>query len=804
MKLTLSWLEDFVDLPTDDPSVIARAFESLGLEVDEMRAIEAQFSGVVIGKVETVGPHPDADNVRLCQVDIGSGELSEIVCGAWNFEAGATVPVAVPGAVLDGGFEIGRRKIRGVVSNGMICSEKELGLGDDAAGIMVLDEDYPDAPEMVGNDFAELLTLPDTYFEIAITANRPDCMSVVGLARELAAYFDVPLRAPSVDLDDGGQVAATSVTIEDVVACPRFIGRELRGVAVGPSPHWLRARLAAAGVRPISNVVDASNYVMIELGHPTHAFDLDRLGDTIIVRRANADEQIVTLDEVERTLIPDDIVVADASRSVAVAGVMGGADTEVHDGTTRLLIEAAYWDPPSILHTSKRLGLRSEASSRFERGMDPNFCRVAADRVAELLVGLAGAEVGGLADTYPTLIEPKQVRLPLAEIPRVLGIEFSSEVASQLLTRLQFDVAGSDPLVVTVPTRRPDVGRPVDLIEELARLHGFDAIPDSVATGPGGGLPAYDAALRMLRSVLVGAGYYEAMTFSFVGSQDLDALELPPDDPRRQGIKIVNPLREEEGVMRTTLLAGLLKSVANNVGRHIPDVALFEIGKVFIPGAGKLPEQPDRLGFVAVGARGGGWHRDSWHGDGESVDLYDATGVWELVAHELRLPNPSVRRAQAAPFHPERSAEALVNGTVVGVVGEIHPSVAARFGLKGRVVCGELELDLLLMERDLWTFTTPSPYPPVVFDLAFDVDDEVPANTLLRAVDAAAGPMLEIRDVFDVFAGAPLEEGRKSVAVRLTFRAPDRTLKEDEVSPIRREIVDAVASATGGSLRGEL
>ena len=464
MKFTLDWLSEFVDLPTKDPERIAEALESLGHEVEGWERIEPRFEGVVVGKVLTVDAHPNADKVRVTTVDVGE-EVLDIICGAWNFEAGAVVPVARPGAVLQGDFKITRREIRGVTSNGMICSESELEIGEDASGIMVLDHDYPAAADRLGDDFRALLPQDDVIFEVTITPNRPDCMSVYGLARELAALYDIPLAEP--DLDYPASDAATSVSIVDDAACPRFVGREVRGITIGPSPHQIRARLVAAGVRPISNVVDASNYAMIEFGHPTHAFDADRLGDVIVVRRAQEGEEITTLDDADRTLIAADIVVADASRPVAIAGVMGGASTEVVNETKNILVEAAYWDPPSILMTSKRLGLRSEASARFERGMDPEFCRFAADRVAQLLVEAADGTVAGLVDEYPAPPAPKTIDLTMDEVERVLGVRLESALVASLLRRLAFGVSGSDTLAVEVPTRRPDVNRPVDLIEEV-------------------------------------------------------------------------------------------------------------------------------------------------------------------------------------------------------------------------------------------------------------------------------------------------------------------------------------------------
>jgi len=795
MKFTLDWMREFVDLPTNDPDEITAALESLGHEVEGWESVAHRFEGVVIGKVLEVGPHPNADKVRLTKVDVGD-EVLDIVCGAWNFEAGAIVPVAKPGAVLQGDFEISQRKIRGVTSNGMICSESELEVGEDAAGIMVLDNDYPAAGERLGTDFSVLLPGEDIVFDVSITPNRPDCMSVYGLARELAAFYEIPLAYPDLTLPEG-EAPATSVTILDDVACPRFVGREVRGVTVGPSPHRIRARLAAAGVRPISNVVDAGNYAMIEFGHPTHAFDADRLGSTVVVRHASEGEHITTLDDLDRRLDTADIVVADGERPVAIAGVMGGADTEVGDTTTRVFIEAAYWNPPSVLLTSKRLGLRSEASARFERAVDPEFCRMAADRVAQLLVENAGGVVGGVVDEYPARPTQRTIQLPSGEVKRLLGVSIEPAMSASLLTRFGFGVTGDDPLSVTVPTRRPDVIRAADLIEEIARLYGYDNIPGRLRFGDGQGLPALQQRLRRLRSVLVGSGYYEILSFSFIGADDLDALLLSSNDPARVGIPVVNPLRDEEGVMRTTLIPGLLKAASANLSKRIDDVRLFDLGKVFLPGDGDIPDQPERLGFIAAGSAA-----PRWDAEGSGYDVYDATGLWELIRSEMDLDRAEVRAADRPPFHPGRSAEIVVDGDVIGIVGELHPDVAARHRIDGRAIIGEIDVAPLIAEPGAWQLDAPSNYPPQVFDLAFEVASEVPAAAILEAIDTAGGGLVETKRIFDVYEGAPIPEGRKSIAISLTVRAPDRTLSDVDVAPIRRAIVEAVESATGGSLRG--
>ncbi len=798
MKLTLSWLREFVDVPTDDPAAIAEVFESLGHEIEDWHVIEPSFRRVVIGEVLEVSPHPNADKVRLTKVNVGD-EVLDIVCGAWNFETGAIVPVAVPGATLAGDFEIERRNIRGVTSNGMICSEIELDLGEEAEGIMVLNDDYPHAVDMVGEPFADVIGLPDVYYEIEVTPDRPDCLSVYGLARDLAAFYETPLAAYGIGVEESGEPSSVTVTIDDAEACPRFAGRQVRNISVGLSPHWLRWRLIQAGVRPISNVVDASNYAMIEFGHPTHAFDVDRLGDTIVVRLAGEGETIVTLDDQERTLSASDIVVTDGTQTVAIGGVMGGAATEVDEGTTDVFIEAAYWNPPSILMTSKRLGLRSEASARFERGADPSFCHLGADRVAQLLTEIAGGSPApSPVDVNPGMITPWTVEYPLSETERILGLALDRATTTDLLTRLTFGVTGTDPLTVTVPTRRPDVRVPADLVEEIARLHGFDRIPNTVPQGPGGGLSYRERRLRLIRDIMVGAGFYQLIGFSFIGSADLDRLGLDEGHPARASIALVNPLNDTEGVMRTTLLPGLLKAASTAIARKNKTARLYEIGKVFLPGAGKLPDQPDRLAFMMAGERSGDWIADA-----TGYDLYDGTGVWSLLQDKLGLRNAELRQAFVAPFHPGRCAEIVLDDAVIGAVGEIHPSVSEAFGLSGRVVAAEFDLDDLLIERSPWQYEPPSVFPPVLFDLAFAVDGDVAASALIAAVREGAPGLLESVDVFDVFEGESIGEGRKSIAVRIHLRASDRTLTDEDVSPVRRAIVDSVVEATGGELRGK-
>ena len=798
MKVSLRWLSDYLDLPTDDPDQLAEAFGSLGHEVEGFEVLDLQFSGVVVGRVEEVVPHPNADKLRLCRVTTG-GDPQDIVCGAWNFEAGAIVPVSVPGSVLAGGLEVGVRALRGIESHGMICSAAELGLGEDHEGIMVLDPETE-----IGSPFADLVPLPDLVFDLSITPNRPDAMSLLGIARDLGAFYRIPVRVPESSLAEAGPDSQVKVTLEDPHGCPRYVGREVREIAVAPSPLWMQLRLRSTGVRPINNIVDITNYVLLETGQPLHGFDLDEVAnEEIIVRRARPGETLRTLDGVDRDLSEQDLVIADGERAVAFAGVMGGETSEVVESTKRVLIEAAHFDAPTVMFTAKRHELRTEASSRFERGVDPNLPGRAAVRAAAMMVDLAGGTaVSGCQDNYPEPIEPWTVDLPLGEIPRLLGIELDRATVVELLALIGFEAAGQDPLVVTVPTFRPDVRRTADVLEEVARIHGYDKIPETLPLGTGGGLSEAQLAERRVRSTMTGLGYSEAQSWSFVSNEDLDHLGLNPEDVRRQGIAVKNPLRDLEPLLRTTLLPGLLKSARFNTSYGADRVALFEIGKVFLAETSSLdariPHQPDRLAFVATGEFGPRQVSDHHR----VADVFTATATWRALADSLGLTETDLRQGEPDGYHPGRAADVFVDGAVVGSVGELHPSVVRSFGLEGRVAGGELALESLVTARGWWAFEEPSTYPPVVFDLAFDLDASVPAQALVRAITESAGDWLESAQVFDEFSGSQMEPGRKSVAVQLWFRAPDHTLTNEEVAPQRNLIISRVEDLLDARLRG--
>ena len=791
MKASLRWLNEFVELPTDDPGEIAEVLSNLGIEVETIETIEAGFGDVVVARVLDVAPHPNADRVRIATLDAG-GDPIEVVCGAWNFEAGATVAYAKVGAVLPGGFEVGEKAVRGVMSPGMICSEAELGLGDEADGILVLEDGHAEP----GADFAATLPYPDVVFDVSITPNRPDAMSIHGMGRDLAAFYDLEVRTPEISFDETGTTNAT-VHIEEPERCPRFTAREVEGVVVAPSPLWMRLRLRNAGVRPISNIVDISNYVMLEFGQPLHAFDLDRIAEEkIIVRPAAEGEVLRTLDGVERTLTSDDLLIAGIDQPLGLAGVMGGGDSEVSDTTSRVLIEVAHFEPTGVLLTGKRHAVRTEAVARFERGVDPELPPVASARAAMLIAEFGGGSVvGGFVDEYPNPVERVTVELPAAEAGRLLGVEIADVDQAAYLRRLGFEVAGDDPMTVLIPTFRPDVTRPADLVEEIARVHGYNEIPSRLPIGPGGGLSAGQKAVRAVRAIMVGAGFFEIMSFDFLGIGEIEALDLAPDDLRRDPVRIRNPLNEEQEYLRTTLLPGLLSGLRRTAQRNRPDAALFEIGSVFRRGGGELPDQPHHLGFVATGRRSG-LSRET----AGMFDAFDALGVIEVLADSMGI-RARIEQSEVPGLHPGRSGVVLGSDGEIGFVGELDPDVGRHWDLTGRVIVAELALNALFGAGDA-LFAIPSPYPPVVFDLAFDLADEVPSARLVDEVRAAAGEDLERIEIFDVFKGEQLAAGRKSVAVRLTMRNAERTLTDDETVGMRERISGQVADELGGTLRG--
>lgn len=793
MKVPLRWLQEFIDLPTTDLDELSYALDMLGLTVDGVAEHKAEWSEVYVGRVTEIDAHPDADKIRVCQVDSGSGS-EQIICGAWNFEKGAIVAVARPGAVLPGDFEIGQRTIRGVESNGMICSEAELGLGDNHDGILVLDNALA-----VGSVFAEVIEVPDYVFDLEVTPNRPDALSILGVARDLGAYFGIEHHVPPLELKTVAGATDISVEIADSIGCRRFTAREIRNVNVTASPFKIRHRLHKVGVRAISNVVDVTNYVMFELGHPLHAFDADSIaGDRLVVRRAAPGETLVTLDGEERTLEPDDLIIYDDDGPTSMSGTMGGARSEVSVETTRVLMEAASWDPPTIMNMWRRHDLRSEAATRFERGVDSNLADIANQRASAMVALLAGGEVlQGAVDEVAIQVDPSVVELTIQEVERQLGSGFTVDHVTSILQRLGMSVDGAEPMTVTVPTYRPDISRPADLIEEVARLHGFDKFEATLPTGPTGGLTVEQRRQREINETLRAVGLDQAINLPFVGVDDLKHLGIAAEDGDLLTIK--NPLRDEESKLRPTLLPGLLNSLRYNISHGASSVSLFEIGRVFFPYPSsqddRLPEQKDRLAWAATGMTGlAGLEGPTVEFDG-SLSL----AIWRRLADALGIDDMSLEASSTPGYHPGRTAAVTIGGVPIGDVGELAPSAARAFELSGRVAVAELELSQLLAPVDPVLAQSPSVYPFVDFDLSFLVGANASAAEIVAATTSAGEQLVESARVFDEFKG--VGKGHKALAIRYRLRAPDRTLSNEEVAPIREAMI-AAAAAIGAELRG--
>lgn len=787
MKVLLSWLREFAPFE-GDPVVLGDQMSDLGMAVESIEFLGGRFSGVVVAKVLQLRPHPDADRIQLVDVDAGDGQPLQVVCGAKNLSVGDLVPLATIGAELPGGFRIERRKMRGEVSNGMLCSSRELGFGDDHAGIMLLGGQLDDAA--LGTDLRDALHLDDdVLYDLEINPNRPDAMSVAGVARDLAARLRLPFAVPEPDVDERGASAEGRIDVEllDPDLCGRFLARVIDGVAVGPSPERIARRLTLLGMRPINSVVDVSNYVMLELGQPNHAYDLARVdGSRLRVRWARGGERIVTLDGVERVLGPDDGVIADGSDvPIGIAGVMGGASTEISEHTTTVLLEMAWWDPMTIARSSARLGLRSEASMRFERGADPEVVELAARRFAELLVPSGATLAPGRVDRRGVLPSRGPVRVRTERVNAYLGTTLDASDIRSLLTPIGFELgeAGEGSFDVLVPSFRPDTSTEVDVIEEVARHHGYGHIPRRVPGGVrAGGLTPRQADRRLVRQAMVGAGLSEAMPLPFLAPGDLERAGLDGS-----AVSVANPLVAEESVLRTSLRPGLLKAVAYNERHRSRGVALFEVGKVFVPPppGRQLPDEPEMLGAAVAGA-----------------DAREAMGLWRVVADALAVGEWRVEQGSVAGLHPTRSGELVVGDTMVGAVGEIDPAVAERFGVDERVAWLEVDLDrLLTLPHGERRYRPISRYPSSDVDLAFEVPETVPAAEVERAIVAAAGPLLARVSLFDVYRGTGVTPGHRSLAFTLRFQASDHTLTDAEVGQLRSDTIDAVERSLPVRLR---
>jgi phenylalanyl-tRNA synthetase beta chain len=823
MRVPLSWLREYVELPADlGIAGIEEALVRVGLEVEAVHDLRAAVTGpLVVGRVASIEELTGfAKPIRYCLVEVGEAQPRGIICGASNFREGDEVVVALPGAVLPGGFAISARSTYGHVSDGMICSARELGIGDDHTGILVL---APGAPGEPGDDARPAVGLDEVVVELAITPDRGYCFSLRGVARELAHSLGVAYRDPAaaVVAPAGDGEPAYPVRVDDPAGCDRFVLMAVRGTDPrAPSPQWLRRRLTLAGVRPISLPVDITNYLMLELGQPMHAFDAGRLTGDLVVRRARAGERLTTLDGVARALDPEDIVIADDTGVISLAAVMGGASTEVSESTVDVLFEAAHWDPVSVARAGRRHKLSSEASKRFERGVDPQLGPVAVARAVELLREYGGGAVDDrMTDVY-ALPAPTPVSVA-ADLPaRTAGVEYPTERVVELLSDVGCAVqVHGDRLLVTPPSWRPDLTDPADFVEEVIRLDGYDRVPSVLPVAPAGnGLTASQRRRRSVGRALAEAGYVEVLCYPFVAEAALDALGLPAEDPRRRTVRLRNPISEEEPAMRTTLLPPLLGALRRNLGRGLRDLALYEIGLVFHPGSPGTPpalpvdRRPDDAALAdadtyvpsqpwhAAAVLAGEVEPAGWWGPGRAASWADAVQA-ARVAVETAGGTPEVRAAAYPPWHPGRCGEILVDGRVVGYAGELHPNVCAALELPRRTCAMEVDLDAVPLPG-VAQAPPVSGFPPALIDVALVVDAATPAGTVERALVDGAGALLEAVRLFDVYAGEQVGAGRKSLAYKLTFRAPDRTLTVEEAVAARDAAVAVAFDRVGATLRG--
>jgi phenylalanyl-tRNA synthetase beta chain len=802
MQVSLKWLKDYVDVDVP-PEELAERLTMAGLEVDSLCRIEPAFRGVRVARIISLRPHPQADKLSLCEVATGEATCP-VVCGATNIRVGDIVPLAQVGAVLPGGDVIRSARIRGELSEGMLCSEEELGIGADASGIMILPSDLP-----LGAELADALDLHDTVLDIGVTPNRSDCLSIVGVAREVAAILEKKLRfPPSVVVENDEEIQGiTSVSIEDPDLCPRYTARVIRNVRIGPSPFWMRRRLEAVGLRSINNIVDVTNFVMMELGQPLHAFDFRFLEEgRIVVRRSRAGETFVSLDEKERLLRADTLMICDGVKPVAIGGVMGGLNSEVKDDTETILLESAYFDPASIRRTSRGLAMGTDAAFRFERGIDPEGVIRALDRAAGLMAELSGGTIClGVIDQYPRIIaSAKGIPLRLKRIRDILGAVVEEADVVRILGNLKMTIetVGDGCFRVTPPTCRVDIAREIDLIEEIARMHGYDRVPVtlpavSVIAGVAEGRVAVEARFR---EIMTGSGYQEVINYSFVSPDAVDQLGLPETDERRLHVRIRNPLTEEQAVMRTTLIQSLLLNVRRNAGVGRFDLKIFETGRTFISqGGGKQPRENNRAAFLITGRR----YEDRWHFQDLQADFYDLKGCAENILDTLRITAPSFRECVPEPFlHPGKSCGIFSGEAQLGYLGEVHPDLLIRMDLTGTVVVGELDLDLLAASCSVkGSFHSLPRFPLSSRDVAFLVRRETAAAEMLRSATDSLEELLEKVEIFDVYEGKNIPAGMKSMGLRFSYRSADRTLMDDEVNEVHARIVQKIVYASGASIR---
>ncbi|MGI6065530.1 MAG: phenylalanine--tRNA ligase subunit beta [Bacillota bacterium] len=804
MKVAYQWLKQYIDSDLS-PAELASKLTMVGLAVEHVEFLDKGIENVVVGQIKEIIRHPQADKLVVCQVDVGKN-IVQIVTGATNVREGHKVPVALVGAKLPGGVKMKAAKLRGIESYGMLCSGEELGIDENyvseesRGGIMIL---HPDAP--VGKDAIKVLGLDDAVLEFELTPNRSDCLSVINVAREVSAVTGQEVSLPKIEFKETEENIndIASIEVKDHELCNRYVARVVKGVKLGPSPEWMQHFLRSAGVRPINNVVDVSNYVMLEMGQPLHTFDYDRLaGHKIIVRRAEEGEKMFTLDGQERTFGSDTLLICDGEKPVAVAGVMGGLDTEVTENTENILIEAARFHPVSIRRTSRMLGLRSESSLRFEKGLDVFNVKNACDRAAQLLAELCGGQVvQGVIDTFNQVAELTKVQLHTARVNQILGTSLTAEEVASFLKKLHFsfEISG-EKMTVTIPSYRQDITREIDLIEEVARLNGYDKIPVTLPYGPTteGKRTRPQEITDNVKDFLVGAGLVEVITYSFINQKELDKIILADDCPLRNTVKVKNPLSDEQGIMRTTLVPGLLATAALNTSRRNTDIAIFECGKIFKAGLEKLPEETEVLGILVSGSLNRGWN---W--PAQTLDFYFLKGVLTGLFDWLEIKDWGLKVEKLPPFlHPGRAGSIYVNNCLVGYIGEIHPRVQDNYDLEEKTCILQMHLAPLIdASPNVVRYVPFGKFPAVQRDMALLVPESVAAEKVSAVIWANGGEILKGVSLFDVYKGAQVPEGYKSLAYSLSFQAVDRTLTDEEVSRVFEQTKNELFVKFGVELR---
>jgi phenylalanyl-tRNA synthetase beta chain len=789
VKVVLSWLREFCATDLGDEE-LAELLTAQGVKVEAVLRPWEGLAGVVVARVVEVRDHPNSDTLCLARVNMGAGER-EVVVGVRNMRPGDLVPLAAPGASVPTLADpLGERKIRGVLSQGMLCSPRELAVSPNHEGILVLPADAP-----IGADVKEVLGLDDSVLDIEVKSNRPDLLSVAGVAREAAAATGVAFHQADCRVPESGEKAEEAATVQvmDVERCPRYLARVIRGVSAAPSPLRVQTRLTASGMRPVSAAVDATNYVMLEMGQPMHPFDLDLLaGGEILVRRATEGESLVTLDGVGRILSEDDLVIADREKAVAIGGVIGSAEAEVGSSTANVLLESAHFQPAGVLRTSRRLGVSTEASVRFSRGADPESVDLAAARAARLMAEWCGGAVLSGAADVGTVPDRRRVSVRPSRAARVLGYTVDEEQVEGSLHRLAMSTErAADGVVAEIPGYRQDLHIEEDLIEEVARLLGYDRVPETVpqVRQPGGVAPEY-ALRRRVREALVRAGLREALSFSFASDDDLSLMLVGAD----RAVRVANPLAADQAFLRTSLVPGLIRAVRHNLARQVEGAALFEVGRVFC--RGDDVEEEERVAAAVAGQASAGYPEPS-----RSFGFLDAKGVLETLMDSLAVDEWTFGRPPGGPLHPGRSASVVVGGEVAGMIGELHPKVAGRLDLPAGTAALELRTSALAAGSSTVVYRAVPRFPPLRRDLAFTVPDDVPAEEIRTAILSASDGMADRAVLFDVFTGGPVPPGKRSLAFSVDFRASDRTLTDQDVEGITGVIQDRLRREFGAELR---